>query len=185
MINALKRDFWLLCFASFIFIGCNQYEIGDGAKWTGKKKLELKKIFTLGTKDVNATDQLFGDITGIATDKINNIYVADGRLFKIKKYDSNGEFLDLIAEGNGKKPGQFIDLRGISIDAEGKIYAQDFYGQRVTIFKSDGKVFHSISFPFMLASSALDKDGYLYIILYKYPQKFLFSKVYSPRGFGW
>lgn len=81
---------------------------------------------------VNANTQI--QIGGIATDKANNIYVADGANDVVQKFTSQGEFLaQWGVPGNG--PGQFNGPSGIAIDPTGNyVYVSDYYNARVNVF---------------------------------------------------
>ena len=84
----------------------------------------------------------FNQITGVAVDSENNIYVADmtGRSNMIQKFTDNGSFiLGFGVFGNG--PEFFTNPTGLAVDSENNIYVADFGNPTYAIkqFSKDGK----------------------------------------------
>jgi len=73
---------------------------------------------------------------GIAVDKHDNVYVADGGNYRIQKFDSNGKFLAKWGE-YGREDGLLDHPWGIAFGSSGDVYVVDRYS--VQKFTSDGK----------------------------------------------
>lgn len=73
-------------------------------------------------------------VGGIATDRENNVYVANGSNNRVEKFTSDGVFL--AAWGSfGTGPGQFNTPSGIALDPTGNyVYVGDYYNARVNVF---------------------------------------------------
>ena len=83
---------------------------------------------------------LFSRPTDVAWDGAGNIYVADGLgNSRIAKFDRNGKFVKSWGS-TGTAPGQFREIRGIAIDAQGLVYVADGGNQRIQVFDGDGNV---------------------------------------------
>lgn len=71
---------------------------------------------------------------GIAVDAENNVFVADQDGNTIRKFTSEGIFLQTVATG-GTGPGSVIGPRGMAFDAEGRFYVAEATGNRVQILR--------------------------------------------------
>lgn len=84
------------------------------------------------------------NITGLATDSQENIYILDYGHYRIQKFSPDGSFLK--AWGSyGLKQGEFTYLNGIKVSPDDKIYVKDSYQDisnttknRVQVFSSEG-----------------------------------------------
>jgi len=79
----------------------------------------------------------------VAVGPDGSVYVADSGNNRIQKFDSAGNFLTKWgANGgdgsSGSGDGQFIDPRGVAVDAEGFVYVSEYDGNRVQKFTSAG-----------------------------------------------
>jgi len=68
--------------------------------------------------------------TGLAIDPSNNLYVADGFNYRIKKIDSNGTYLSQIAL-------PFLP-NDVTLDGSGNIYISDYDGNKIVKYNSAG-----------------------------------------------
>ena len=63
-----------------------------------------------------------GDLA-IAAD--GGVWVGDSGTNRVQKFDANGNFTGLVIGGAGRGPGQFLQPRGLAVDADGNIYAAE------------------------------------------------------------
>lgn len=82
---------------------------------------------------------VFNRPADVAWDAAGNIYVADGlgNNNRVAKFDKNGKFVR--SWGNtGLGQGQFRQVHGIAIDAQGMVYVADAGNRRIQVFDGDG-----------------------------------------------
>ena len=77
----------------------------------------------------------FKTATGVATDDVGNIFVADFYNHRVQKFTAEGDFL--VAFGTrGSGPGEFERPTDMTVDEEGNVYVVDFGNNRIQKFAS-------------------------------------------------
>jgi|GEM_PF-5276163 len=76
----------------------------------------------------------FDQITSIAVDGSDNLYVLDGNNARLQKFDSGGNFVSQIT-GNG---GAWSFPEGFTVDDAGNVFVADSGNNRIQIFNSSG-----------------------------------------------
>jgi DNA-binding beta-propeller fold protein YncE len=72
----------------------------------------------------------FATVTGIATDKAGNVFVADFYNHRVQKFSADGTFLTSFgSKGNG--PGQFFHPIAIEITEDGTVFVVDYGNNRI------------------------------------------------------
>lgn len=90
----------------------------------------------IGTLDGEAYE-VFGDIRSIEAGPDGAIYVLDYQAVEVRKFDSDGGYLGVIAS-EGEGPGEFIQGNGILLDGDGTLWVQDHARWRFIGIAPDG-----------------------------------------------
>jgi DNA-binding beta-propeller fold protein YncE len=84
---------------------------------------------------------VFNRPSDVAWDATGDIYVADGlgNNTRVAKFDRNGKFVRSWGF-RGVAPGQFREVHGIAIDAQGMVYVADAGNRRIQVFDGEGNL---------------------------------------------
>jgi len=123
---------------------------------------ELQIIFeedlTIGAKEGDE-NYMFGNQVFVNTDDDGNIYVTDGDRRTVRKYDSDGNFLQSIGR-LGQGPGEFQDMSEVRFNSEGNIYLNDLKTQRLSFFSKEGNYLKGIKFPTRFERVVINSKGF-------------------------
>lgn len=70
-------------------------------------------------------------------DNKDQIYIADNDLKLIKKFDIEGNLIDVLGKGEGRGPEEFLIIVDLFVDNQNNIWALDDRNNRATIFRED------------------------------------------------
>jgi streptogramin lyase len=89
-------------------------------------------------------DGMFRQVTDMAWDKDDNVYVSDGYInSRVARYDKNGNWLGSWGEP-GSGPGQFNTLHSIAIDSQNRVFIADRGNARIQVLDTAGKLLNII-----------------------------------------
>jgi hypothetical protein len=160
-----KRNKYLILILFYtLFQSCSN----NDAQVYIKISLEEKARIGLQSGDEN---EIIGLPSDFVVDEEGNVYVADMAFRKIKKYSSSGKFLLSFGRGQGKGPGEFLDLRGIDVDAQGNLFVVDMKQNRVTIFNNHSNLVDVINTKFQPAFVRAFSTQRIYIIGFPFTYK--------------
>lgn len=101
---------------------------------------------TVGYVDANGTSAEFSDPSGIALDRMGNVYVADLSNNRIRKIAPSGAVSTFAGNGgeghidaNGTSA-EFNLPSGVSVDSSGNIYVTDWYNNQIRMITPSGTV---------------------------------------------
>jgi NHL repeat len=99
-----------------------------------------------GVPGAGQPTDLFDRPADVAWDAQGNIFVADGEgaNARVAKYSKDGVFVKSWGK-KGTANGDFADVHGMAVDAQGNVYAADSGNNRVQIFDNDGNYKSSIT----------------------------------------
>ncbi|MEI6221139.1 MAG: flippase activity-associated protein Agl23 [bacterium] len=119
------------------------------------KQLKVKELTTWGS--LGSDSAKFSEVEAVALDSKQNIYVVDGKNYRVQKFDSTGKFITAFGKegsGNGefKNPAQegaapAAGPSGIAIDAKDNIYVTDTWNHRIQKFSSQGEFISTFGKP--------------------------------------
>jgi hypothetical protein len=90
-------------------------------------------------------DQQFRQVTDVAWDSNDNIYITDGYInSRVARYDRDGNWLGSFGEP-GTGPGQYNTLHSIVIDQQDRLYIADRNNRRIQVTDTSGKVLKIIT----------------------------------------
>lgn len=123
---------------------------------------ELKIIFeedlTIGVEDGDE-NYMFGSQIAINTDDDGNFFVTDEDRNTVKKYNSNGHFLQSIGRP-GQGPGEFQNISEVRFDMEGNIYLNDTKNQRISFLSKGGNYIIGIKAPSFFERVVINSRGF-------------------------
>ncbi len=89
--------------------------------------------------DINARKEyIFQGPEIIRTDSRNNIYVADKKSFEIRKFSKEGKYILSIGRA-GDGPGEFRNIKNLTVDNQDHVIVIDQILGRITTFSPEGK----------------------------------------------
>lgn len=123
-------------------------------------------LMTLGKAKVagdNASHEAFNRPNAVAFGRNGNVFVSDGYANqRVVEFTPDGKFVRIFGGKKGKADGEMAMVHGVSIDAQGRVYATDSDNQRVVVFDAQGKFLKNISIPGR-GGSYMAPDGTFYI----------------------
>ena len=118
------------CFLLAMTSGCmqKQDEVRDATM------IDLEMDLRIGTVDGPVETQ-FGQVAALAVDDVGSVYVGDGDNHEVRKFDRNGTFLVTFGQ-RGEGPGEFSNVDGVAVLADGRLAVTDATRARVVLFNS-------------------------------------------------
>lgn len=156
----------LFLFATLFLISCS----GDSESLEDQNQhpFHFEEIASYGEEQL-PDDLMFGTIQDIAVDREGNLYVLDNGLNHVVKFDGNGNFDRILANGEGRGPGEFIRPSMLSVDGQGRIYVFDRSMQKVVVMDSENEFITEFIVDNMPSRMAADEEGNVYITNYGVP----------------
>jgi hypothetical protein len=146
----------------------------DGSVWaTDSVEHTVRKfsptgqlLLTLGKQKVagdNTSQDAFNRPNAVAFGARGQIFVSDGYANqRVVEFTPEGKFVRIFGGKKGTGDGEMAMVHGVSIDAQGRIYATDSDNQRVVVFDALGKFVKNIAMPGR-GGSFMAADGTFYI----------------------
>lgn len=105
----------------------------SGSVWGGAARLVEEA--SIGV-EVGADEYMLGAVYAVYGSD-DHIYLIDGQLNVVRRYDENGVFVDQIGR-IGQGPGEYTQPRLIDVSSDGRIFVWDPGQRRVGVFGPDG-----------------------------------------------
>jgi len=123
-------------------------------------------LLTLGKQKVagdNASQDAFNRPNVVAFGRNGHVFVSDGYgNQRVVEFTPEGKFVRIFGGKKGKGDGEMAMVHGVSIDAQGRVYATDSDNQRVVVFDAQGKFLENIATTGR-GGSFISADGTLHI----------------------
>lgn len=104
------------------------------------------RLFSIGSNRGKRVEVL-GDVTALAIDSSQNIYLLDQRTSSIKKYNSKGKLLSIFGGKQGRGPSDLFRPTDIEIGKNGKIYIADAFNYIKILKSTNNGIEYSGAFP--------------------------------------
>lgn len=123
-------------------------------------------LLTLGKHKVagdNASQDAFNRPNVVAFGARGQVFVSDGYAnSRVVEFTPEGKFVRIFGGRKGTADGEMGIVHGVSIDAQGRVYATDSDNQRVVVFDAQGKFLKNIAIPGR-GGSFIAADGSFFI----------------------
>ena len=127
---------------------------------TGQLLLTLGKAKVAGD---NASQDAFNRPNAVGFGPRGQVFVSDGYANqRVVEFTPEGKFVRIFGGKKGSGDGEMAMVHGVSIDAQGRVYATDSDNQRVVVFDPQGKFLKNIAIPGR-GGSFMAADGTFYI----------------------
>jgi streptogramin lyase len=146
----------------------------DGSVWATDSVEHIVRKFsptgqlllTLGKHKVagdNSAQDAFNRPNAVGFGPRGQVFVSDGYANqRVVEFTPEGRFVRIFGGKKGKGDGEMAMVHGVSIDAQGRVYATDSDNQRVVVFDAQGKFLKNIAIPGR-GGSFMAADGTFYI----------------------
>lgn len=101
------------------------------------------QVFSIG-KAEGAEHEMFGEISGVAFDAQENLYVLDRQSNRVMVYDRTGRFLRQISR-KGQGPGELISPMQLMIGGDGNVIVSDVGRFGYAVFRPDGTFVRNVT----------------------------------------
>jgi hypothetical protein len=100
------------------------------------------QVFAVGRAE-GAAHEVFGEVSGVAFDASDNLYVLDRKGFRVLVYDRTGRFVRQIGtEGGG--PGELMVPLQLAIAGDGTVIVSDIGRPGYALFRPDGTFLRNV-----------------------------------------
>ena len=141
------------------------------------KSINLREVYTIGSSD----QSLFIQVGDIACDNKGSIYISDQYQYKVKKFDSKGDFLSEFGK-RGKNSGEF-QAGPSKIDCVADTIAMVDLGTTRILFSTiNFSMINEITTSSPIIDIAFDKHGRLYTSMIPFGDKENIVGLYDRNG---
>ena len=142
---------------------------------SSRQTFTFEKVYEIGIS-VDDENYIFGSINDVEVDSWGNIYVLDGKMTRIVKFDRDGKFILRFGK-KGQGPGEFGFPESMVLDSDRNIYVLS--SGKVLVFDENGKYLQSFPYNFYGIDIALDNEENLILLG---PRDDSIFHVYNRKG---
>jgi len=143
-----------------------------------EESVSLIEDLSIGV-DYGDEHKMFGSISDIQLDAEENIYILDGKKYRIQVFDPQGVFLRSIPLKKGQGPEEVSMLLGFAVHPDGLISIYDRAGNKVLNFDEKGTCQNYFKLDFQAFDIKHYKDGQIAILGF---DNDLGIHIYSRKG---
>lgn len=100
------------------------------------------QVFAIGRAE-GAAHEMFGEISGVAFDASDNLYVLDRQANRVMVYDRTGRFLRQIGK-EGQGPGELMAPLRMALAPDGTVVVSDLARRGYSLFRPDGTFIRNV-----------------------------------------
>jgi len=127
---------------------------------SSRQTFTFEKVYEIGMS-MDDENYIFGSINDVEVDSWGNIYVLDGKMTRIVKFDRDGKFILRFGK-KGQGPGEFGFPESMVLDSDRNIYVLS--SGKVLVFDENGKYLQSFPYNFYGLDIALDNEENLILL---------------------
>lgn len=135
-----------------------------GGMWNASSAWRVEVDLTLGSFE-GTGPELFGQITDIAVDPAERIWVLEGQAQEVRVFDREGRHVRTIGRKGGG-PGEFSQAIGMDWGPDGNLWIPDPQNARITVIDTAGELVRMIpaigGVTIMPWPGGFGRDGYFY-----------------------
>jgi hypothetical protein len=120
----------------------------------GELALDLEEDLIIGSEE--AGDEQFYNVTDLALDSLDNLYVLDAGNGRLQKFGPEGNFLQTIGR-KGQGPGEFSTPNRMFVDEKDRVYVSE--GRRLQVFDATGEFVKSYPLDHNVSDFCVDGEG--------------------------
>jgi hypothetical protein len=150
----------------------------SAAVLSDEESVSLSEDLSIGV-DYGDENMMFGSVSDIQLDGEENIYILDGKKYRIQVFDSQGGFLRSILLNKGQGPEEVSMLLGFAVHPDGLISIYDRAGNKVLNFDEKGSCQNYFKLEFQAFDIKHYKDGQIAILGFNNDQGI---HIYNRKG---
>lgn len=135
----------------------------SAAVLSDEEPMSLTEDLSIGV-DYGDESMMFGSVNDIQLDAEENIYILDGKKYRIQVFDPQGGFLKSIPLKKGQGPEEVSMLLGFTVHPDGLISIYDRAGSKVLNFDDKGSCQNYFKLDFQAFDIRHYKDGQIAIL---------------------
>lgn len=102
-----------------------------------------QQVFAIGRAE-GAAHEMFGEVSGVAFDAADNLYVLDRQAKRVMVYDRTGRFLRQIGR-EGEGPGELMVPMQLVVAGDGTVIVSDLGRRGYSLFRPDGTFIRGVA----------------------------------------
>lgn len=141
----MRNACWKLVLAVPVVYGCEGSHGAAAAGAAAADSVAIAEELRIGGLD-GPEEYTFGRVSTLAPGADGSVYVADGQISAIRRYDAQGHHQATIGR-RGEGPGEFQAIDGIAVLDDGRLIVWDGGLRRLSIFDARNEIIETVAVP--------------------------------------